>query len=109
DEAIAALIGERRRRRHEAARRIARLLAEALSFVLQDTIPKDAAVEPHSDRLQRHFHDALRKLEDRARRDIEELYQHARLVRQERQLEAPAWGTDLFARESFKLLGLKPG
>ena len=109
DDAIAALVGERRRRRHEAGRRIARLLNESLSFVLTESIPRDAEIEPHGERLQRRFHDALRELESRARRDVEHLYQHARLRREESELEAPAWGLDLFARESFKLLGLKPG
>ena len=108
DDAIAALVGERRRRRHEAARRIARLVNESASFVLTEAIPRDAEIEPHGERLKGRFHDALRDLEARARKDVEQLYQHGRLRREEADLEAPAWGLDLFARESFKLLGLKP-
>jgi hypothetical protein len=108
DAAIAALVGERRRRRHESARRIARLVNGALGFVLKETIPRDAEIEPYGERLQRRFHDALRDLESRARKDVEELYQHARLRREEADLESPTWGMDLFARDSFKLLGLRP-
>ena len=109
DEAIAALIGERRRRRHEAARIIARLTSDSIGFVLKDTIPRDASVEVHGDQLQHRFHDALRELETKARREVEQLYLHTRLVREESELAAPTWGMDLFAKESFKLLGLKPG
>ncbi len=109
DEAIAALVGERRRRRHEAGRAIARLVGGAVAFVLKDTIPRDAAIEAHGTELQRRFHDALRQLESGARREVEQIYQHSRLVREESDLESPAWGTDLFGKESFKLLGLRPG
>jgi Domain of unknown function (DUF3482)/50S ribosome-binding GTPase len=109
DDALAALIGERRRRRHEAAAAMARLLGAALRFVLQDTIPREAPIEPHAERLQHRFHDALRELEVAARRDVERPYQHSRLVRHESELAAPTLGTDLFARESFRTLGLKPG
>jgi hypothetical protein len=109
DEAIRALVGERRRRRHESARALARLLATSVRFVLKETIPKDAAIEPHAETLQRKFHDALRDLERAARKEVEALYQHSKLVRDEAELEPPTWGMDLFARESFKVLGLKPG
>ncbi len=109
DEAIPALIQERRRRRHEAARVVARLVSGATSFVLKETIPRDDAIEPHGDALQRRFHDALRRLEGEARGAVEELYLHSKLVRDETELEAPTWGMDLFARESFKMLGLRPG
>jgi Domain of unknown function (DUF3482)/50S ribosome-binding GTPase len=109
DEAIAALIGERRRRRHEAARLIARLVRASISFVIEDSIPREASVDEHGTRLQQQFHDALRQLETEARREVELLYQHGRLVREEHELAAPTWGMDLFAKESFKLLGLAPG
>jgi GTPase Era involved in 16S rRNA processing len=109
DEAIPALIQERRRRRHEAARVVARLVSGATSFVLKETIPRDDAIEPHGDALQRRFHDARRRLEGEARGAVEELYLHSKLVRDETELEAPTWGMDLFARESFKMLGLRPG
>ncbi len=108
DEAIPALIQERRRRRREAARVIARLVGGATSFVLKETIPRDDAIDPHGDVLQRRFHDALRRLEGEARAEVEELYLHSRVVREEAALEAPSWGMDLFARESFKMLGLRP-
>ncbi len=109
DEAIAALVGERRRRRHEAARVVARLTGASIGFVLNDTIPLEAPVEVHGEKLQRRFHDEIRALERKARDEVEKLYFHTRLVRKESELEAPTWGTDLFAKESFKRLGLKPG
>ena len=109
DEAIAALVHERRRRRHAAARLIARMLAACTSHVLQSTLPADASIDDHSETLERRFHDALRALELRSRREVEELYLHNKLVRTEADLEPPTWGMDLFARDSFKLLGLGPG
>jgi hypothetical protein len=109
EEAIAALVHERRRRRHEAARLIAGLVGGSLAFVLTDTLPRDAAsIDDAGATLQRRFHDALREREGHARREIELLYQHSRLTREERELDAPIWGMDLFARESFRTLGLRP-
>jgi hypothetical protein len=122
DEAIAALVGQRRRRRAEAAAEVADLLADVLTHVEEVTgrahqgSPSEergsaastglAAAE--RDRLERSFHDALRRREERARRRIEGLYGHTAPAFEEAALARPVLEQDLFAEETWRLLGLSP-
>jgi hypothetical protein len=126
DEALAALVAQRRRRRAEAAGAIADLLAEALTHV-EEVLVKDEAALPQGaaskerglaassdlvmaerDRLERSFHDALRRREERARRRVEALYGHGQAVLQESALARPILERDLFAEETWRVLGLSP-
>jgi hypothetical protein len=118
DEAVTALVAQRRRRRAEAAGVVAGLLADALTHTEEVAVPEGveddarvaAELEAQRDRLERSFHDALRALEGEARRKIEALYGHreARFAEAEG-LARPVFQEDLFAEEAWKLLGLSPG
>jgi hypothetical protein len=108
DEAVTALLSQRRRRRDEAAAEIADLVADALTHVEEVKVEDQAALRGEQDRLERSFHDALRAREEAARRRIEALYGHVEARFSEAALERPVLERDLFAEETWKLLGLSP-
>jgi hypothetical protein len=109
DEALAALVAQRRRRRADAAAEVADLLADALTHVEEVSVGDEAALAAERDRLERSFHDALRRRETRARRRVEGLYGHAAAVFEESALARPVLAQDLFAEETWRVLGLSPG
>ncbi|BDG03014.1 GTPase/DUF3482 domain-containing protein [Anaeromyxobacter oryzae] len=109
DEALAALVAQRLRRRADAAAEIADLLADALTHVEELTVADPAALRGERDRLERSFHDALRAREARARRRVEALYAIGEATFREAALERPALEKDLFAEETWQILGLSPG
>jgi small GTP-binding protein len=109
DEAVTALAAQRRRRRAEAAAEVADLVADALTHV-EEVVLRDAeGLAAERDRLERSFHDALRRREERARRRVEALYGHARALFEEAALARPVLEEDLFAAETWRVLGLSPG
>jgi hypothetical protein len=108
DEATAALVGQRRRRRAEAAAEVADLVADALTHVEEVAVADEAALAGERDRLERSFHDALRRREERARRRIEALYGHPAAIFEQAALARPVLEQDLFAEETWRLLGLSP-
>jgi hypothetical protein len=109
DEALGALAAERRRRREAAALEIADLLVEVLTRVEEVVLGRGEALDVERDRLERSFHDALRRREAKARGRVEGIYAHraARFVGDD--LERPLLERDLFAEETWRLLGLAPG
>jgi hypothetical protein len=109
DEAVTALVAQRRRRRADASAEIADLVADALTHVEEVVVKDVGALAAERDRLQRSFHDALRRREERARRRIEALYGHGSPVLEETALAAPVLEQDLFAEETWRVLGLSPG
>jgi Domain of unknown function (DUF3482)/50S ribosome-binding GTPase len=108
-EALAALLSQRRRRRAEAAAEVADLLADALTHVEEVSVTDEGALAAERDRLERSFHDALRRREARARRRVEALYGHAVAVFEEAALARPVLEQDLFAEETWRVPGLSPG
>jgi uncharacterized protein DUF3482/50S ribosome-binding GTPase len=109
DEAVEALVGQRRRRRDEAAAAISGLVVDALTHVEEQAVEDEAEIEAGRDRLERSFHDALRAREAEARRRVEALYGHrAARFEEEGALERPVYRKDLFAEEAWRLLGLSP-
>jgi hypothetical protein len=108
DEALGALVAQRRRRRAEAAAEVADLLADALAHVEEVVVKDAAALAAERDRLERSFHDALRRREERARRRVEALYGHTAAAFEEAALARPVLEQDLFAEETWRLLGLSP-
>ena len=108
DEAIAALVAQRRRRRAEAAAEIADLLLDELTHTEEISVPHEAALQAERDRLERSFHDHLRKREEQSRRRIEALYAHGEVRFETPALERPVFERDLFAEETWKMLGLNP-
>ena len=108
DEAVTALVAQRRRRRGEAAGEIAELIADELTHTEEIAVEDEAALEAERDRLERGFHDHLRSREEKARRRIEGLYRHSEVRFEGAALERPVFQQDLFAEETWKLLGLSP-
>ena len=108
DEAIAALIAQRLRRRGEAAAEIADLLVDELTHTEEISVADEGALEAERDRLERSFHDGLRAREETARHRIERLYSHDEARFADSALERPVFQQDLFADATWKLLGLTP-
>jgi uncharacterized protein DUF3482/50S ribosome-binding GTPase len=109
DEAVGALIAQRKRRRAEAAGEIADLLADELTMTEEVVVDDESALAGERDRLEQRFHDRLRAREEKARRRIEKLYRHGEARFEGPSLERPVFQQDLFAEETWKLLGLTPG
>jgi hypothetical protein len=108
DDAVAALVAQRRRRRAEAAGEIAELVVAELTHIEEVTVDDETALEAERDRLERTFHDQLRAREEQARRRIEALYGHGDVRFEGASLERPVFRQDLFATATWKLLGLSP-
>lgn len=108
DEAVAALTGQWRRRRAQAAAEIASLVADALTHAEEVAVAREGDLDAQRDRLEQRFHQALRNREEQSRRRIEALFAHreARFVGSS--LERPIFHRDLFAEETWRLLGLSP-
>jgi hypothetical protein len=109
DEAVGALVAQRLRRRADAAAELAALLADALTHVEEVTVAEGSELRAESDRMERSFHDALRAREERARRRVEALYGIGEATFREAALERPVLEKDLFADETWQILGLSPG
>jgi hypothetical protein len=109
DRAVSALEAERRRRQVETAGVIAELLVDSLTFTLHVDVADEAQLEVEQRQLGERFHEALREREQRARRAVEELYRHDHTRWLEPEMERPELERDLFARETWNLLGLTPG
>ncbi|MBI2568283.1 MAG: GTPase/DUF3482 domain-containing protein [Candidatus Schekmanbacteria bacterium] len=102
--AVSALRMDWARRRRDAAAVIARMLAAVLTHVEDVALSGDGGALQAA--VESRFHDALRDLEVDARRTVERLYGHTLLERDEDQLERPILERDLFAEETWKVLGL---
>jgi hypothetical protein len=109
DEATGALAAQRRRRRDDAALELAELLVDALTLVEEVAVRDPADLEGQRDRLERSFHDGLRRREERARRRVEAIYAHRAVRFEEEEMARPVFERDLFAEETWRLLGLTPG
>jgi uncharacterized protein DUF3482 len=71
-------------------------------------VGSEALLDAERDRLERTFHDHLRKREEEARRRIETLYGHRQVRFQVASLARPVFRQDLFAEQTWKTLGLTP-
>jgi len=98
-EAIAALTREQERRLDEAAKVIAGMLERLVGLTLTEPLPADRTT------LAERFQNDLVRTESDARRHIEHLYRHARVERVEAPLARPVFDRDLFAEETWTLLG----
>lgn len=108
DDALAALAAQRRRQGAHAAGEIASLLADELTHTEEIAVSDEQALEAERDRLERRFHDWLREREAQARHRIELAYGHRQAAFEVAALERPVFHQDLFAEETWKLLGLTP-
>lgn len=107
--AVERLQAEQERRLFESALAIAALLIDAVTH----TLVVDAAVGGLSPAEQaaaeQRFLDALRELEERSRRHVEQVYRHHRLTTQASALERPVFSRDLFSKKVWSSLGLSAG
>jgi len=108
DRAINALIGERARRRAEAAATLTDLLLEALTLSLDVTVRQRSELDSERAELERRFHDGQRAAEQRARQAVEASYAHHRGEWSGAEVARPVFDQDLFAEEAWRLLGLSP-
>lgn len=107
-EAVALLDAEQQRRLLRVASIIAKLLIDTLTLHLTVLIPHDTTLELETKRLEGRFHDELRKREARAHREIGEVYLHSLShwsPETEIQLDEER---DLFAKETWRVMGLSP-
>jgi hypothetical protein len=107
EHAVAVLEQEQARRGARAARIISDTLVEMLTLSLSRNLPADGDPEPEKPQLERRFQEQLRSLERRCRDRVQEVYEHARVTRVERDLEALE--EDLFSEETWLRFGLNRG
>lgn len=105
DEAVAALIEHRQRQQADAARVIAELIADALTYQETKDLASDDDAPRHATALEISYKRRLRAIEERARRDVEALYGFDGLDREEADMKLLE--TDLLSRESWLVFGLK--
>ncbi len=106
--AIELLDAEQERRLLRVASIIAKLLVDMLTLHITVLIPDDTTLELEKKRLESQFHDQLRKREAKAHREIGEVYLHSLSQwSPETEMELEARG-DLFAKETWDVMGLSP-
>jgi hypothetical protein len=108
DEAIKYLNAEWQRREREAAHIISEMLAKELTYYQEIGLYRHEEIEDHRAGIETKFHDWLRKREAKSRYEIEKLYQHNNLEREEAELGKPVFQQDLFAESTWDILGLTP-
>jgi len=104
DRAIELMQREHARRLEESARAIAAMLVDQLSLRLDIRIAEEALLDPHKAQLQERYRHALRDRERRCREQIEDLYRHRRVRRQESELNPLT--DDLFSEATWLRFGL---
>lgn len=104
DEAVAAMERELRERGRRAASLLGELMVDALSLVEKRPLPEGADEAKVRAQLQADYQAAQRRLEQRARAGIEEIYRHQGLHRSDQVLEV--LDADLFAETTWRLFGL---
>ncbi|NQU44303.1 GTPase/DUF3482 domain-containing protein [bacterium] len=104
DEAIHALEAERERRRRRSARAIADMVGDQLALTLDKRVPDEVDLAPFRRQLEEQYREALRQRERKERDEVEDLYQHRRLRRQESELSLVT--DDLFDETVWLRLGL---
>lgn len=108
-ESVALLDAEQERRLLRVASIITKLVVDALTLHLTVLIPHDTTLELEKTRLEGRFHDDLREREARAHREIAEVYLHSLSHwTPETEIAVDAEG-DLFAKETWRVMGLSPG
>jgi len=96
------------RRQREAAKIIAKLIIDELTYEQEITLDKKENPEDHKIKIQNQFHDYLRNRERKARRSVESLYKHRKVQTVENELSQPVFEQDLFAKTTWNILGLSP-
>lgn len=105
EEAIGLLQEDRRQKRRDAAQAIAEMIAEAVTLKEETDLDQDADPKPHIKKLQELYRGHLRECERNARAEVERLYQHDGLDRQE--ADVAVLEDDLFSKQTWRLFGLR--
>jgi len=106
DAAVRALRDERARRRREAARAIADLLARALTHRVELELAPHEGMDDRRPQAEERLRDEVRSIEKDAHRRILELYGHRRLRVDASDLDVAALRQDLFAEATWRMFGL---
>jgi hypothetical protein len=85
---------------------IAQLVADALAYTEEHALAEHEGPDAHRGEWHAAFLASLRRRERRARGEVETLYRHERLERDEGDLVAEDFDRDLFAEESRRVFGL---
>jgi len=99
-----ALVRERARRRAGAACEIAAMLSDALTATARGRANHDRVDAEHARRLGEALKESIRTRERDARRAVQDLYRHARALREESDLSL--LDADAFSAQSFDVFGL---
>lgn len=106
--AAAALARQRDGYRRRSAERVAGLLADMLTLTESKVLSRDEDAGPFKDGLQEKIRGRLRQLERRCRREVEAVYGHDGLEREEGDVESrELLKGDLFSEQSWILFGLR--
>jgi len=104
DEAVRRLRLRATARKQESARAIANMLADMTRLTTSKMLDRHADPKRFEKQLAEQLRDKLREREQAGRRDVEAVYAHHRLQRNEATLEA--FETDLFNTDTWYLFGL---
>ncbi|MEM7681922.1 MAG: DUF3482 domain-containing protein [Planctomycetota bacterium] len=110
DHAVGALSDRRAEQAESAAWVIARAVADLMAHTETAARPEDASAGEEDalrESLRTRLAESLTRIERQARREVEELYGHPGLEREERALPAAqALSADLFSEQTWVLFGL---
>jgi hypothetical protein len=104
ERAVASLEADRARTRRLAARCIADGLADMLSLKVERRVSVEADAVSVKQDLERRYREELRRKEQRCREEVEQLYSHRQIEREEEEL--PFLAEDLFSEKTWLVFGL---
>ncbi len=107
DEAIRALVEDRRFALQDAAGAMAEMLADMLTLVVEKRLSAEANAERHRDALAADYYARLRELENKGWRRLKQIFLHDRL--EVRQPALAPVDDDLFNVKEWMRLGLTRG
>lgn len=108
EQAVAALENDRRRRRREAAREVAGLVADGLTLSVNKKLGPSDDPKKFQPALLEEFKGELRRRERRGRERVESIYDHHGLDRRENEQDVEALDEDLFSEQTWADFGLTP-
>lgn len=106
DRAIQALRADWEGRRRRAARVIARTVGTMLHHTERVVVDRGEGMELHRKNIEESFHNHLREMEEKGRREVEEIYLHRALDRRESPILRPILDEDLFSTKTWETFGL---
>jgi hypothetical protein len=104
ERAVTSLEADRTRTRRLVARCIADCLADLLGHSLDRRFSAEEDCSSIKPKLEQQYRENLRRREQRCRDEVEELYSHRRIEREEAEL--PLLAEDLFAEKTWLIFGL---